>query len=230
MAFRHAIALVVASLFTTASAHAFPGFDIGDFDPCDIVPLLCEPIDPCELAPELCEPPDPCETNPLLCNPIDVCELAPQLCEGEPPVLEPEEPEEVFPFASILTGTAKVKGDGFKTEQNYQFAIVFSDTAFTAFDDQASYAGSLVAKGTSGAKFQIYLDTGSSDAFTEQVAGRAAAATGRAAGPVLGDSTKLILRRREDGTASLKIKSEVLVSGLGEVVFKANVTGPVSVD
>jgi hypothetical protein len=227
MAFRHAIALVVASFFTTASAHALPGFDFGDLDPCSIVPLLCEPIDPCELAPELCEPPDPCEVDPGSCDPVDPCELAPQLCEEEPPVLEPAEE---FPFAAILTGTAKVKGEGFKTEQSYQFAIVFSDTAFSAFDDQASYAGGLVAKGTTGAKFQIYLDAASSDAFTAQVAGRAAAASGRSAGPVLGDSTKLILRRREDGTASLKIKSEVLVSGLGEVVFKANVTGLVSSD
>jgi hypothetical protein len=201
MAVRHAIAFVVASFFATASAQALPGFDIGDLDPCDIVPLLCEPIDPCE--------------------------IAPQLCEEEPPVLEPAEE---FPFAAILTGTAKVKGDGFKTEQTYTFAIVFSDTAFSAFDDQASYAGGLAAKGTSGAKFQIYLDAASSDAFSAQIAGRAAAATGRSAGPVLGESTKLILKRREDGTASLKIKSEVLVSGLGEVVFKANVTGLVSVD
>ena len=208
MALRHAIALVVASFFATASAQALPGFDIGDLDPCDIVPLLCEPIDPCE--------------------------IAPQLCEEEPPV---PEPAEEFPFAAILTGTAKVKGDGFKTEQTYTFSMVFSQIAFSAFDDQASYAGRFVLKATTAAttttlplKFQMYLDAASSNAFTAQVASRAAAASGRSAGPVQGDSTKLILKLRDDGTASLKIKSEVLVSGLGEVVFKANVTGLVSVD
>lgn len=232
-----ALVLVAAFVLGTSGANALPGFDFSDIgdigeilDPCSEFPGLCDPIDPCELNPQLCEPPDPCELNPGLCDPIDPCELAPVLCEEEPPVAQPEEPP-VFPHAAILFGSAKVKGDGFKTTQDFSFAIVFNDTAFTAFDDKGqSYAGHLAPKGTSGAKFQIFLDEASSDGLSAQIAGRAAEASGRSAGAVLGESAKLILKLRPNGSALLKIKSEVLVTGLGEVTFKANATGLVSSD
>jgi hypothetical protein len=223
---RHLVfALFAAFVLGASAANALPGFDpsdIGDIgeilDPCSEFPGLCDPIDPCELNPGLCDPP------------VDPCELAPVTCGEEPPVAQPEEPP-VFPHAAILTGSAKVKGDGFKTTQAFEFFMVFNDTAFTAFDDKGqSYAGHLAPKGTSGAKFQIFLDEASSDGLSTQIAGRAAEASGRSAGAVLGESAKLILKLRPDGSALLKIKSEVLVTGLGEVTFKANVTGLVSSD
>ena len=39
---------------------------------------------------------------------------------------------------------------------------------------------------------------------------------------MIGGTTKLVLKIDTSGVRSLKVKSEVLSSGLGEVVYKAN--------
>jgi hypothetical protein len=200
-------------------------------DDCLRFPGLCDPTtppDPCEENPELCEPepPDPCELVPQLCNPLDICELVPALCE-DPPVAEPpvNEPPEQEVFDHSLAGSAKVKGDGFKTSEAYTLLLSFDTAArtFSAMDaDGTLYTGNLAPKGTKGTKFSLFLDAGSEDVFTSDVAGRGIAAAGVPGGTIAGDSSKLTLKLNEDGSVSLKIKSSVLVSGIGEVVFKAN--------
>jgi hypothetical protein len=205
----------------------------GILDPvndCLRFPGLCDPTtppDPCLENPELCEPepPDPCELVPQLCDPLPICELAPALCE-DPPVAEPgdETPEQEV-FDHSLAGSARVKGDGFKTSEPYTMLLSFDTAArtFSAMDgDGTLYTGNLAPKGTKGTKFSLFLDPGSEDVFNSDVAGRGAAASGVPAGTIAGDSSKLTLKLNEDGSVSLKIKSSVLVSGIGEVVFKAN--------
>jgi hypothetical protein len=215
----------------------------GVLDPvndCLRFPSLCEPTEP---------PPDPCVTNPGLCPdppppctgrfcPNDFCERFPVLCEdlpvlepADPPVADPgdeepgdEEPGEQETFDHSLAGNARVKVNGAKATEAYTLLLNVDTTArtFSAMDgDGTLYTGNLAPKGTKGVKFSLFLDAASSDALEADVAGRVAAAPGVTPAP-LGGSAKLTLRLNEDGTVSLKIKSEVLVAGVGEVVFKAN--------
>ena len=212
----------------------------GVLDPandCFRFPELCGPPDvprdPCLENPELCqpEPPEPCAGNPRLCDPVDVCRLVPALCE-EPPVAEEpgteppaNEPPEQEVFDHSLAGNAKVKGDGFKTSEPFTLLLNVDTTArtFSALDGAGTvYTGNLASKGTKGVKFSLFLDPASSDVLSADVAGRGLAAAGLPGGTLAGGASKLTLRLAEDGSTSLKIKSEVLVSGLGVVVFKAN--------
>jgi hypothetical protein len=200
-------------------------------DDCFRFPELCGPPDvppnPCDANPELCEPePDPCVLNPQLCDPVDVCELAPALCE-EPPVAEDpgSEPPEQEVFDHSLAGTARVKAGGSKTSEPYTLLLNVDTTRliFSAMDGAGNiYTGNLAPKGTKGVKFSLFLDQASSDVLSADVAGRGLAAAGLPGGTLAGGTSKLTLRLDEDGSASLKIRSEVLVSGLGVVVFKAN--------
>jgi hypothetical protein len=126
----------------------------------------------------------------------------------------------VTTFDHSLAGSP-VKGDGFKTSEPFTLLLNVDTTArtFSALDGAGTvYTGNLAPKGTKGVKFSLFLDPASSDVLSADVAGRGLAA----AGSVLGQSSKLTLKLNEDGTASLKVKSEVLVAGVGEVVFKAN--------
>ncbi len=237
MTHRSRAALAVSLLLSLLAlgAQALPPIDFCEENP---ESPLCVPVDP--------EPGDPfCDRFPEspVCDPveeppIDFCDRFPEspLCNPveEPPVEEPpiEEPPVEEPpaptFAHELTGSAKVKGEGFKTSQAYALQLNFDTGALTflAMDgDGTLYGGNLVPKGTKGNKFKLFLDDASDDAFSADVAERAASASGRAAGAVLGESSKLTLKTLEDGSVALKIKSEVLVNGIGEVVFKANLTG-----
>jgi hypothetical protein len=148
----------------------------------------------------------------------DLCIRNPELC---PPVEQPTDPT----FSHHLAGSAKVTGDGIKTSQPYALDLNFDTSALTflAMDSSGKlYSGNLVPKGTHGNKFRLFLDGSSSDAFAADVAGRAGDAAGRSAGDVLGESSKLTLKLAEDGSASLKIKSEVLVKGMGELGFQTS--------
>jgi hypothetical protein len=148
-------------------------------------------------------------------------------------ILFPEEPGDPEPpaeppaqsFAQELAGSAKVNAGGAKSVEPYSLQMNFDPAArtFLAMDaDGTLYGGNLVPKGSRGDKFKVFLDGASSDAFAADVAARGAGASGRSAGSVVGELSKLTLTVDEDGSASLKIKSEVLVDGQGEVVFKAN--------
>jgi hypothetical protein len=199
----------------------------GVLDPTDLCllnPGLCEPLDPCIQFPELCQPqppPDPCASNPLLC-PIDLCEIAPQLCSEDPPVLEP------VPPSPNLAGNVVVRAQGVKVIATFGVALSFDTTSntFSMADSGTGdfYTGNLAPKGPSGRKFTLFLDAASSNAFHEFVAGRGADAAGSSSpGSVAGNSTKIVLKLDETGAVeSLKIKSQVLTTGIGEVVFKTN--------
>jgi hypothetical protein len=198
----------------------FPDSPICDHDdppePCELDPGSCEP-DPCELDPGSCEP-DPCEVDPGSCEP-DPCELDPASCEPEPEPLEQ--------WAG-LAGTGVVKGEGFRERSEPSMDLYFGAEAFMLVPRSCTFlTGNLVPKGTKGSKFQLFLDDPSKSAYTSFVAELAAAARGRVAAHVLGENTKLILKLRHDGSAVLKIKSQVLLQGVDEVVFKANLSGPV---
>ena len=145
---------------------------------------------------------------------------APEPPVAEPPVAEPPAPS----FSHSFAGSAKLVGDAFKASQPYTLQMSFDTAALTflAMDaDGTLYSGHLVPKGS---KFRLFLDGPSADALAADVAARGAAAAGRSAGRVLGESSKLTLKLNQDGSASLKIKGDVLVNGLGEVSFKANLS------
>jgi hypothetical protein len=141
----------------------------------------------------------------------------------------PGQPPAETSFSLELTGKAKVKGETFKADGDAYALQLSFDTAARTFlatdEDGTVYAGNLAPKNKKGNKFSLFLDDGSSDAFSTDVAARGAAASGLAASGVLGESSKLTLRLREDGSASLDVKSEVLVNGLGPVLFKARLAG-----
>lgn len=192
------------------------------------------PVDFCELNPTspLCigeeppiDPPDPCVENPQLCEPPpDPCKLDPASCEPEP---EPEPPADGS--SAALEGTFVLKGNGFKGSFEADVALSFDETTFSLvlFSGAPIMTGNLVPKGKKGNKFQLFLDDASADWLATVVAHEAALASGRETGNPLGETSKLILKRNADGTATLKIKSHVLVDSVGEAVFKANLTGPV---
>lgn len=203
-------AIALSLLMTSTSALALRPID-PIFDPTD--PIFEPPVDPCILNPLLCEPPPP----PPPCETV--------LCPGEdpPPAVDPGPS-----FSHFLNGTATVKGEGFKTSEPYTVQMNFdtSTLTFLMMDGAGHlYSGHLVPKGTTGTKFKLFLDGPSTDALSADVAARGATASGRSAGSVLGESGKLTLKTFEDGSTSLKIKTSVLVTGLGEVSFKANLTG-----
>jgi hypothetical protein len=219
-----------------------PPFHGGDSVP--IEPGVLDPVNDCLRFPELCGPPDvppdPCQVDPSLCDPeppdpcvgrlcpVDVCDVFPSLCEDPPiadPGSEPPEPPEQEVFDHALAGSAKVKANGRKTSEPYALLLNVDTAAqtFSAMDGSGTvYSGNLAPKGTKGVKFSLFLDEASSDGFEADVAGRGVAASGLPGGTLAGGSSKLTLRLNEDGTVSLKIKSEVLVTGVGTVVFKAN--------
>jgi len=146
-------------------------------------------------------------------------------------IVFPEIPVEPEPPAPLFTHEfgelARLKGEGFKTTQPYTLRMHFDTAAliFLAMDGEGTlYSGHLVPRGTQGTRFRLFLDSASEDAFAADVASRGAAAAGRSAGSALGESSKLTLKQNPDGSTSLKIKSEVLVNGVGEVGFKASLS------
>jgi len=134
-----------------------------------------------------------------------------------------------FPNEAELTGSARVKGEGFKSTEAFALGVDFDDARFVVIEGDEVYFGNLVPKGPSGTKFRLFLDDGSRDAWSADVAARAGAASSRAPGGVLGESSKLVLKLRKDGRVSLDMKSNVLDSSLGEVVFRATLTGDLGV-
>jgi hypothetical protein len=130
-----------------------------------------------------------------------------------------------FPNEAALTGSARVKGEGFKSTEAFALHVNFDDATFVLIEGDEVYFGNLVPKGPSGTKFRLFLDDGSRDAWSAEVAARAGAASSRTPGGVLGESSKLVLKLKKSGRVSLDMKINVLDSGLGEVVFRATLNG-----
>jgi hypothetical protein len=136
-------------------------------------------------------------------------------------------PPLTFPFS--FAGVAHFRGDGFRASQPYALQVSLDADAriFLAMDGNGRlYGGHLVPKGERGRRLSLVLDAGSSEVLAADLAARAAAASGHGAGrSILGQSAKLVLSSKEDGSPRLRIQSEVLVDGVGVVVFKANLSG-----
>jgi hypothetical protein len=245
MRFHPVLAAALFALVAAAPAAALPPRDFCDnnpdsplcnpeeppIDPCDVNPELCEPPDPCVVDPASCEPPDPCELDPASCEPPDPCEVDPASCEPvdpcelDPASCEPEPEPEPNAIAGTLTGSARVKGRGFKEAVAVELFVAIEGTAFTILNDPCDvYRGQLAPKGKKGEKFKLFLDEPSGDVYEQFVAREAAAARGAGMGAPLGESSRIVLKRGDDGSASLKLKSELLFES-GEVVFKARLNG-----
>ena len=83
--------------------------------------------------------------------------------------------------------------------------------------------GAVVVKGREGRKRQLFLDGPSLDAYADSIAFSARLTAGRG-GAVVAKSAKIVLQDRADGSQSLRIKMQVVIEELGEVVYKANLT------
>jgi hypothetical protein len=199
-------------------------------DPCEIDPASCEP-DPCELDPASCEPePDPCELDPASCpDPEpDPCEVDPASCEPQP---EPEQ----FSHVANLEGTLSAKGKGVKRKVRGEYSVFLNEARFSMSTKTVELDGTLVPMNEKGTKFQLFLDSELTDnlatflieeVLVEEVP---VEARSRAAEALRGQSTKLVLKLRRDGSAVLRIQSDVLLHGTDAIHFKANLAGPVEI-
>ena len=131
------------------------------------------------------------------------------------------------PPVATLTGTSQLRAAAAKTSDAFSVTLTMDDdrTVFAMADaDGHFFTGHLAGKGAKGNRFALYLDPDSRDAFVSAVAARAASAAGRPRGPILGHGLRLELR--EDGEAlTLRIKASVLTTSLGQVSFKAALSG-----
>jgi hypothetical protein len=199
-------AIAWIALFVAGQVSALPGAEFcldhpesplcgGPFEE----PPVVDPGDP---------EPEPCTGNPLLCDP-PVAEVDP----------EPEAP------STELAGPARFKGPGFNRPAE-AFGTLSYDAATFSLDSNLSCdpaLGTVVAKGPSGKKFQLFPDDASLDAWAESMAFSARVLAGRGGEPV-GKTAKVILKENADGTLTLRIKVQVVVEELGEVVYKATLT------
>ena len=163
---------------------------------------------------------DPCALGVASCvrgEPVVVLPAGPT---QEPPAQEPPDPT----FALSLEGTARVKAGTFKSQETYLLKLNVDTAALTflAMDGAGTlYSGHLTPKNQNGTKFALFLDGNSASAFAADVTERGTAAAGPATPAVLGSNAQLVFKQKADGSASLRIKSAVLVEGIGEVTFNA---------
>jgi hypothetical protein len=163
--------------------------------------------------------PNPCDLDPSLCEPPpDPCTVDPSLCPEEPPDEQPP-----LPVVHRLEGTFRFKVPGFVDTGETNVELAYDDTNFSYDLSPGCNAatGMVVAKGRKGRKLQLFLSDESLDAFAEDLAASARRRAGRG-GAVVGKTSKVILKKLDGGDQSLKIKVQVAVADLGEVVFKAN--------
>jgi hypothetical protein len=166
--------------------------------------------------------PSPCGLV-RICDPIDIptFEIPAEQPGEEPPAEEPPDPT----FALSLDGTARVKAGAFKSRATYLLELNVDTEAltFSAMDGAGTlYGGHLAPKNAARTKFALFLDSASEDAFAADVTARGTAAAGPATPAILGSDAQIVFKHKADGSASLRIKSTVLVEGTGEVTFKAN--------
>jgi hypothetical protein len=157
-----------------------------------------------------------------------ICTRFPEICVPPGGVLDPG--TEPTPPQANLSGTGKLRAGGITQLAPYPAALVVDTNSltFSLFDgDGTLFTGNLVAKGSKGNRFLLFLDGGSRDAFKNKLATRAGTMTGHSAGSVLGETLRLELTL-DEASARLKVKCNVLTSGLGEVVFKANLVGDIT--
>jgi hypothetical protein len=179
-----------------------------------------------------------CELNPdsQLCGgelpPVDpgdppppsLCAIDPSLCP--PPtggVLEPVEPEEAPPTVALV-GPFRFKGPGFlRSGDDATVELAHDEATVTVESGCVTATGTVVQRGRSGKKHELFLDGPSLDALAGEFAFAASRMAGRG-GEVAGKTAKITLKEKEDGALSLKIKIQVVVADLGEVVYKANLS------
>ena len=195
-------AIAWIALFVAGQVSALPGVDFCQNNPES--PLCGGPFE----EPPVVDPgdpePDPCEADPASCEP------------------EPAEPEAT---AFELGGTARFKGPGFNLPAD-AFASLTYDASTFSLDSSLGCdpaQGSVVAKGPSGRKFQLFPNDASLDAWADSLAFSAKLIAGRGGAPV-GKTAKVVLKENADGTLTLRIKVQVVIEELGEVVYKTTLT------
>jgi Abnormal spindle-like microcephaly-assoc'd, ASPM-SPD-2-Hydin len=157
-----------------------------------------------------------------------ICNLDPSLPVLEIPPQEPPAPPAEEPpaptFSLSLEGTARVTAANVRSRADYvlQLNVDTDALTFSAMDgDGTLYSGHLAPKSPKGTKFSLFLDSASAGAFAADVAARGATLAGQSSPTLLGSDAQIVFKQKADGSASLRIKSTVLVTGMGEVTFNA---------
>jgi hypothetical protein len=195
-------------LFVASQVSALPGANFCELNPeSPICGGELPPIDPGDPPP----PPGPCAIDPSLCPPIE-----------DLPVLEPAEPEEALPTVDF-EGAFRFKGPGFLRSGETSVTLAHDEDTFSLKLGCVDATGTVVQKGRAGKKHELFLDDASLEALADEFAFSARFFAGRGGEP-LGQTAKLVLKENEDGSFSLKIKLQVVVEDLGEVVYKANLS------
>ena len=179
--------------------------------------------DPCELDPASCPDPEP-----------DPCEVDPASCEPEP---EPVPEQEVFSHVAHLEGKLSAKGKGLNRKVRREYPMFLNEDRFSMSTKSVELDGTLVPMNEKGTKFQLFLDSELTDNLLEFVVEEVLVeveevpveARRRAAEALRGQSTKLVLKLRPDGSAVLRIQSDLLLHGTDPIHFKANLAGPVEI-
>jgi hypothetical protein len=156
---------------------------------------------------------------------IDPGDPEPDPCAVDPASCEPAEPVDPEPTAFELAGTGRFKGPGFVRPVQASASLSYDDSTFSMDSnlDCDPSTGTVVAKGPSGKKHQLFPDDASLDAIADSLAFSARLLAGRGGEPA-GKTAKLILKENADGTLTLRIKVQVVIEDLGEVVYKATLT------
>ena len=182
-------------------------------------PDILDPTNPCILNPESCIVPEP-EPDAVGEEPV---------ADADPVDEEPvADPVDLNPI--VFLGNFKARVDGEKFAENTNVTLSFDTTALTFFilgdNGEIALSGNMAPKGTTGRKFRLFLDDASSDLFAANFANGGGQVAGRDAGDVLGQSTRMVVNLNEGGPMTLKIRSEILTSGVGTVVIRANFAAP----
>jgi hypothetical protein len=192
-----------------------------------------DPTDPCEIDPGSCEPdpepePDPCEVDPAACP-----EPEPDPCEVDPASCEPEPQQETFSHVAHLEGKLSAKGKELKRKVRGEYSMFLNEARFSMSTKSVELDGTLVPMNEKGTKFQLFLDSeltdNLADFLIEEVLVEEVPVEARAAEALRGQSTKLVLKLRRDGSAVLRIQNDVLLNGTDAIHFKANLAGPVEI-
>jgi hypothetical protein len=159
------------------------------------------------------------ETNPNR-PPLGTVEPAVPL---EPAAPEEEPPVAVEPTATAMFGRATLRVGAQKEGEGRSVKLAYDLEAETfALEMGIVFTGHLAPKGKSGRKFTLFLDEDSHETFAALIAKLGNALTNRSPESITGDVTTLVMKLDENGLPSIKIKSQVLTSGIGPVVFKLN--------
>jgi hypothetical protein len=168
--------------------------------------------------PPICDAVEPGE--PPVLEPVD-----PDACEVDPAACEPED----FSHVADLKGKIVAKGESFRKRTRTGFFFDFDAERFSMGTKSWGIDGTLVPLNEAGTKFSLVLDSVFDDPFATFVVEEALPPGTALPEEVTAESLTMTLKLRADGRAVLRIESDLLLQGTEAVHLKAVLSGPVEV-